>query len=125
MSSSGDRRKAEPVSWADPMQVLAILEHNRRIAELMAAVGRLHGGGAALEEAKRQFWADGIALLHPVPGQRLDTPLTNVPITKKGVKVSKKLKKERKAWELSKRSGVPFLTCLNAYDRVLMHMIAS
>jgi hypothetical protein len=58
--------------------VLELLERNRRVAELMAQYGRVCGGAAALQELKYRFWADTLQHLHPIPGQRHDTALTDV-----------------------------------------------
>jgi hypothetical protein len=84
MSNRFDRKSA-PLAW-HPQQsglVLQIIAHNRKIAELMATVARMRGGGAELERAKQKFWERGIEALIPVPGQSHDTALTDTVITKR------------------------------------------
>jgi hypothetical protein len=64
------------------MALLDLADRNDRIASIMAECARLYGGGGALAEAKYRFWAQALQHLHPVPGQRYDTPLSDVIITK-------------------------------------------
>jgi hypothetical protein len=117
MSSAGDRQKAAPVAWADPAMVLQIIEHNRKIGEMMAAVARVTGGGAVLDQAKRDFWEQGIAALYPVPGQRHDTPLINTPITKRGRQMLTK-KDLKRARRIAKTTGCSLEAALIALNKV-------
>jgi hypothetical protein len=58
-------------------------ERNRRIGEVMAEVGRMPSG-AELAALKYAFWVERcLPHLHPVPGQRPDTALTDIIITKR------------------------------------------
>jgi hypothetical protein len=49
----------------------------------MAECARLYGGSGKLAAAKYTFWARCLEHLHPYQGQRPDTPLTDVIITKR------------------------------------------
>jgi hypothetical protein len=57
------------------MRVLHILEHNRRVAELMAEAQRRYGGHAELAEHRERFWWAGLNALEPLPNQPTDTQL--------------------------------------------------
>ena len=84
MSSRSDRRSA-PRAWHPnrTVEILDLIERNRAIAECMAECARVRGGHAELEAAKYKFWARALELLHPYAGQRADTPLADVVITKR------------------------------------------
>jgi hypothetical protein len=85
MSSASDRRgNRTGANLIRQWEIAdAYAERNRRIAEAMAEAARLHGGRAALEERKYEFWVSALEHLHPVPGQATDTALTDVIIMKR------------------------------------------
>jgi len=88
------------------MEILRIIAHNRKVGEMLANVARMNGD-AALEQAKREFWARGIEALIPVPGQSHDTQLTDVVITKRGNVIKLKLEAGdvEAAERLAKKTG--------------------
>jgi hypothetical protein len=75
----------------------AIAARNDQIAECMAEAARIYGGGGALSEAKYNFWVRTFEHLHPVPGQRRDSAMTDIVITKGASKLTKD------DWKLAKR----------------------
>jgi len=117
--SGFDHRKSAAPAWRDrPMEVLRIIEHNRKIGALLANVGRMHGG-AELERAKVEFWARGIEALIPLPGQRPDSAIIPDIVITKGASVIK-LKLEagdvEAAERLAKETGKSFDECLKIYS---------
>jgi hypothetical protein len=117
--SDFDQRKSAPPAWhpAHNKLVLEILAHNRRVAEIMATVARLHGG-ADLEAAKQKFWARGTEAFIVLPGQASDTALTNVVITKRGDVIKLKLEAGdvEAAERLAKKTGKSYAECLKIYS---------
>jgi hypothetical protein len=83
----------------------AITERNQQIAGIMAEVARLHGHSRALIEQKYAFWVRPFSEMCPVPGQRPDTPLTDIVITK-GAKLTQD--DYKLATHLSKKEGISF-----------------
>src|SRR5215469_11353538 len=120
--SGFDDRKSAPMAWhpAHGKLALEILRHNQRVAEAMASVARLRGGGAALDEARRKFWAMGIDALIPVPGQQHDTRLSDVVITKGKALIKLKLEAGdvEAAERLARETGKSFDECLELYSAI-------
>ena len=79
-----DRRNNRSLrSWDREIEIMDLVDRNRQIALIMQECSRLYGGSGALVEAKYRFWARALEHLHPIPGQRPDTALTDVPIMKR------------------------------------------
>jgi len=118
MSSSSDRGISQSSrSWDREMEILEIVERNRRIATIMAEAARLRGGGAALEAAKREFWARSAQHLQPVPGQRSDSPMTDVVIVK-GNKMHLAAGDIEGAAKLAKREGISLKKAIEIYSEI-------
>jgi hypothetical protein len=122
MSGIGDRSGSRSRrSWDREIEIMELVDRNRRIAEVMAECARLRGGSGALTEAKYRFWARALEHLRPIPGQRPDTALADVVITKKGKSVLqlKLMAGDVEAAErLSKTTGLPLGECLEVYSRL-------
>jgi hypothetical protein len=76
MSRYSDRRNA-PFAWhpAQTALVLALIERNQRIAELMAEMHRRCGGREELQRQVAAFWTTALRALEPLPGQPSDSAI--------------------------------------------------